>query len=664
VNEILLFAILGLGAGALTAAIALAIVLSFRGSATINLAAGATSMFGAFAFYGIRNGSYLGVGLSTAPALLLTVGLCAVLGLMLDWLVLRPLRSAPPLARLVATLGVLLVLEAIAFLKFGPEPVTVPHLLPTSLVSVFGISVPVNRFILAGVVVAVAVGLAVLYRFSRFGLATRACSEDETKATLAGLSVNAISLVNSVAACVIGGLLGVLAGPVLQLDPDQMIAVMPAALAAALLAGFTSFLVACCAGLGIGILQSLIFYLQTKPWFPTSGGLPMPGVADVIVFLIVVAAMYWRGASLPGRGAIIERRLPDVPRAKRVAAPTAIAVAVTVVALIAFPYDFRQALILTLIGVTVALSFTVIAGFVGQISLLPLALAGIAGIIISKLAEHAGLGFPLGPIVAVLGATAAGLLVAVSALRVRGVNLAVVTLTAAVAIDNFVFANPAIGGGATGSPVPAPSLFGINLGPQAAFPLGDGQVPSPVVGFLVLAVTAAACVLVANLRRSDLGQRMLAIRSNESAAAAAGVNVRQVKLSAFAISSMIAALGGVLYAYNFGTVNVGSFSTASVIALVGFVYMGGITTVLGAVIAGLLATDALVPHALSKWFGIAPAYLILFAGVNLIVNLVVLRGAGAADGIRMALSHLKQGDPETEALVRTEAEARLTEGVL
>ena len=89
-----------------------------------------------------------------------------------------------------------------------------------------------------------------------------------------------------------------------------------------------------------------------------------------------------------------------------------------------------------------------------------------------------------------------GLITAVSALRVRGVSLAVVTLAAAVAISNFGFLNPTWGGGQTGSPVPDPHLFSLDLGPNAGFRGLDGNVPSPVFGWLVLAVTLALCVLV------------------------------------------------------------------------------------------------------------------------------------------------------------------------
>jgi branched-chain amino acid transport system permease protein len=129
-------------------------------------------------------------------------------------------------------------------------------------------------------------------------------------------------------------------------------------------------------------------------------------------------------------------------------------------------------------------------------------------------------------------------------------------------------------------------------------------------------------LLVANLRRSNLGQRMLAVRSNERAAAAAGVNVRNVKLAAFGISSFIAGIAGALYGYNFSSVTVTRFSALTALSLIAFAYVGGITMVSGAVFAGLISVEALVPYSLEKWFGISGNWALLFGGVALIVTLI------------------------------------------
>ncbi len=116
-----------------------------------------------------------------------------------------------------------------------------------------------------------------------------------------------------------------------------------------------------------------------------------------------------------------------------------------------------------------------------------------------------------------------------------------------------------------------------------------------MLGFLYLVVAIALCLLVAQIRRSVLGQQMLAVRANERAAAAAGINVARVKIIAYGISSFIAGTAGWMYAYNFGSVSAARFGILIALGFVAFAYIGGITMVSGAVIGGLVATEGLVP---------------------------------------------------------------------
>jgi branched-chain amino acid transport system permease protein len=251
------------------------------------------------------------------------------------------------------------------------------------------------------------------------------------------------------------------------------------------------------------------------------------------------------------------------------------------------------------------------------------ALAGASGFVVSHLAVNAGIDFPLGAICGTLAATALGFIAGASALRVRGVSLAVVTLAAAVAIEQFGFANSTWGAGATGSPVPELNLLGLDLGPRASFRGLDGDVPSPILGFCVLAVVVVLGLLVSHLRRSGLGQRMLAVRSNERAAAAAGINVRNTKFAAYAISSFIAGAGGTLYGYSLGSVSAERFGILIALGFVAFAYVGGITMVSGAVFGGLIATSGLIPHIFEAELGISGTWTLLVAGITLILNLVL-----------------------------------------
>jgi branched-chain amino acid transport system permease protein len=621
VQQILLFVLLGLGPGALIAGIALGVVLTYRGSGVINLATGAVAMLAGYAFWSLRTGE-LGVQLSTAPALAVSLVFVLAVGALIELVAFRPLRTAAPLAKLVSSLGVLLVAQAAMLLAFGTTQKPEPTVLPQNTISMLGAVIPVDRFILAAIVIALAAGLAALYRWTRFGLATRAASENQAAAMLAGLSPNALSMANTLLASVIAGSIGILAAAITQLDSSTLPLQIVPALAAALLARFTSFGLACAAGIGIGVLNSLMDYVSGLSWFPTSGGVALPGIKELLAFLIIVLAMFLRGARLPRRGDLIEQRLPEAPRPRHLIATSLPIAAVCAVALVVLPFDFREALVNSLIGTVMALSLVVITGFVGQISVVQLTLAGVSGFTISHLAVNAGIGFPLAPLAGAAVALLLGLLTAISAVRVRGVSLAVVTLAAAVAIENFGFLNTTWGGGQTGSPVPEPHLFGLDLGPRAPFRGLDGNLPSPVFGWVVLAITVGLCLLVGAVRRGQLGQRMLAVRSNERAAAAVAINPRNVKLVAFGISALIAGLAGGLYAYNFGSVSADRFDALTALSLIAFAYAGGITLISGAVFAGLISTQALLPYALDKWLGINGNWFLLFGGAILILTLI------------------------------------------
>ena len=619
-EQILLFILLGLGSGALIAGIALGVVLSYRGSGVINLSTGAIAMLGGYAFWALNAGRI--ASLPTAAALPLALVFVAACGALTEFAVYRPLRNSAPLAKLVASLGVLLVAQASVLLAFGITPQPAPGILPTNTVHMLGAVVPVNRFILTGIVIVAAAALAAAYKWTKFGLATRAAAENEAAAMLSGLSPNLISLTNTLLASLVAGGLGILAASITQLDPQTLPLQIIPALAAALIARFTSFGIACAAAIGIGILDSLVQYASAQSWFPQSGGVALPGVTDLLAFGIIVVVLFWRGSRIPGRGEAVERRLPEAPRPGHLWRTALICGLVGAVLLIIFPFDFREALINTLIGVVMALSLVVITGFVGQISIIQLALAGAAGFTISHMAVNFGITFPVAALAGIAVAVVIGMVTAISAVRVRGVSLSVVTLAGAVAIQNFGFVNTTWGGGLSGSPVPEMKWFGADIGPQASFRGADGNLPSPVFGWVALICCVLLCVAVGFIRRGPLGQRMLAVRSNERAAAAAAINPRTVKLYAFTIAALIAGVAGVLYAYNFGSVSADRFGAVTSLSLIAFAYAGGITFISGAVFAGLLSAQALIPYALDKWFGLNGNWFLLVGGVLLILTLL------------------------------------------
>jgi branched-chain amino acid transport system permease protein len=292
----------------------------------------------------------------------------------------------------------------------------------------------------------------------------------------------------------------------------------------------------------------------------------------------------------------------------------------------------------SLIASVLALSFVVLIGFGGQTSLAQMAFAGIGGFALSKLATYYGIPFPFAPILASLGAMLFGVLVGLPALRVRGTNLAIVTLAGGVTIAEFVFKHPwVIGGMDTGGPkIPNPSLGGWNLGL-----IYGNKTSRPIFAFFLLAVLTILCLMVANIRRSGSGRVMLAVRSNERAAAAVGINNVRVKMMMFGFSAFIAGVGGSLIAYRFGAVSDLSYGTIASLTALSFAYLGGITSVSGAVAAGVTAASGVAFYSMNQVFGSFGRWEALIGGVLLIFT-AITNPEGIAGGIRMQVAEKRR----------------------
>ncbi|MFN2606558.1 MAG: ABC transporter permease, partial [Acidimicrobiales bacterium] len=556
-------------------------------------------------------------------AFVVALALAAALGLAVHALVFRPLRDAPALARVVASVGVLVALQALVVLRFGAANRPVAPVLPNRPLTVAGAVVPRDRLLLAAVVLAATAGLGAVYRFTRFGLASRAMADGPATAALLGQPTGRLAAVSWVLASVLAGAGGILVAPITALDPATYTLLVVPALAAALVGRLTSFWVTTAAALALGIAQSEVVRLQDQfRWLPSVGlreGLPL---------VVVIVAMAAAGRVVPERaepsvGLRGATRLPAARRPGRVALPAAAAVAATAAALFLLGPELRLGLIVSLVGSVVCLSLVLLTGWAGQISLAQMAFAGVAGFGLVKLGQGWGVPFPVAPLLAATLAAAAGLVLGLPALRVRGANLAVVTLAASVAVEELVFRNPRLTGGFGGSVVPAPSVLGVNLG------ITRGRdYPNPVFGLLVLAVVAAVGAALVAVRRGRAGRRVLAVRANEWGAAAAGVDVVGVKLAAFAASAFVAGCGGALLGYSQSRLSYGSFGVFVSLSFLAVAYVGGIATVGGALVGGALVSGGLVFTLLDHVGGWGP-YQPLVAGLGLVVA-SVLRPDGLA----------------------------------
>jgi branched-chain amino acid transport system permease protein len=157
--------------------------------------------------------------------------------------------------------------------------------------------------------------------------------------------------------------------------------------------------------------------------------------------------------------------------------------------------------------------------------------------------------------------------------------------------------------------------------------------------FAVLAFVLLGLAVV-NLRRGATGRRFLAVRANERAAAAAGIDVARTKLLGFAIASALAGIGGIFQAYRLGSVAVESYSLFAGLAILAFAYLGGITSVWGAIIGGLMVGGGLVSQTIGN-FADADfnAYLSVIGAIGLILT-AILNPEGIATGTALTVKHL------------------------
>lgn len=612
------YLLLGLGGGAVIAALALGVLLTYRASGVVNFAHAAMGMFLAYTYFALRqsgellNPLFFGPdkirllpGPSSEPgreifyrftpgtALLITMLLAAAYGLIVYWLVFRPLREAPTLARVAASLGLSLYLLAIAKMRLGAQGASAKPeaLLPDDVVHVFGIEIQQDRLWLALFVVVVTGALAALYHLSRFGLATRAAAESEKGAVLIGLSPSRLAAVNWMLATMLAGAAVILIAPIANINPATTSLLIVPALAAALLGGFRSFGLTAAAGLGIGMLQSEILNLRSQ-W----GWLPDLDLQMALPFLIIIVTMAVRGESLPTRASLHAGHFPRSPRPQHLLAWTAVLGGAGVVGMLVLGSEWRQAIIVTTTFSLIALSVVLLTGYVGQISLMPMALAGIAAFAMVKLTDDFGVPFPIAPILGAVIAVAVGLVAGLPAVRVRGMNLAIATLAAAVAIEELVLKWGWFAGGRGGTTVPPPRVGPIDLGISAA----GADFPRRAFGIMCIVVLAICALGVANLRRSPTGLRFLAVRANERAAASAGIDVTRTKLVAFALSSFLAGLGGCLFAYAHPNLSADSFVVFQSLALLAITYLGGIAAVGGAIVAGVFAEGGVLSAAMGS----------------------------------------------------------------
>lgn len=617
------FAILGLGLGAGYALLGQGIVAVYRGSGILNFSQGAVLMVTAFVFAKL----YVDHGLPLWVGALGAVITAIIIGAAIQLLVMHPLRNASSLSKVVATLGIMLSVEGGAQVLWGSTTEVVPDFYPAKTYQFGSLYVPSQALIMIGVVLVMTGALWLMYRFSLIGIATSGVAENRRAAAALGWSPDVVGTVNWIIGSVLAAIGGILVSPLGGIQVATTTELVIPALATALIGSFTSFPRTLAGALAIGIGQAEIGHY-----------LPLQGLDQALPLIVIVAFLTFGGKSLPVRGFVSDRFA--VLGSGRVRPIPVLVLSAVLVGLLltVFPVGLDAAIGVSLGFGIVMLSVVVLTGYTGQLSLAQLTFAGGGALIAGLLVANEHWPFELAILAGVLGIIPAGLVIAIPTLRIRGVNLAVATLAVGLGVQDVIFSSAAIaGGGSTGTSADT----GIMVGPQRFLGISIDPLSHPgryavmVFGFLLVCM-----LVVASMRRGRVGRRLIAVRTNERAAAALGVSVFEAKIYAFVVASAIAALGGILLAFQQYSVVFGPFDVIASITLVAFAVIGGIGFAIGPLFGSVLAAGGLGAYIFSLFFTGIDQWLTLIGGLGLLGMLMQDPNGLARVNIEMARKNM------------------------
>ncbi|MBC8077501.1 MAG: ABC transporter permease [Chloroflexales bacterium] len=559
----------GLVIGNIYALMAVGLALIFGVANLINFAHGSVYMIGAYV-------GWLCVvrwGLPLWVALIAVVAVCGLLGVLIEGVGLRPLRNAPRIAPLLATIGISLVIDQAAQIIFTPQPQAFPSPLPAWRLQVGGTTIGALDLLIAAIGIGSAALLYGFLNFTRLGWAVRATAQDRDAALQMGVNVNVVNRVTFAVASALGGISGTLVGM-------YFVSVYPTMGFGAGLKGFAAGLLGGLGNIPGAIVGSLILGLVESygvGWLGSS-------YRNLFAFVILLAVLVLRPAGLFSRP---RQHAPEpltgtfITASKPVRLPPLLLGALALAAL-ALPLATQNPYLLQtltnawLYGM-LALSLTLVAGMAGQMSLGHAGLLAIGAYASALMSLRLGLPFVVTLPLAALITAALGTLLVLPAFRLRGHYVAIATL----GIGEIV------------------GLVILNWESLTNGPIGLSNIPPPAIGpyelvsnqgiyWLSLVLLLALAALQLRLSRSHLGRTLRAIREDPVAAQSYGINLTRYKALAFAFSGLAAGVSGAITAHMYSYINYETFgNTISVLALT-MAILGGMGNVVGALLGAAL----------------------------------------------------------------------------
>jgi branched-chain amino acid transport system permease protein len=596
VTEFWSLTILGIVTGCLYALSAAGLVVTYTTSGVFNFGHGAIGMFAALAFWQLSSPQAWGLPRWLAFILVVLVG-APLFGALIERVLMRRLYGASLEVSLVVTLGLLVFLLGLAFKIWDPSTTTryLPRFFGDHHIRIGGLNVNFHQILIFIVAIALAVGLRLFFSKTRTGIAMRAVVDNRDLVSMAGGRPVRIAQLSWALGATLAALAGVLLAPLQSLlNIPILTLIIINAFAPAVVGRLRSLPMTVVGAFIVGLVEQ-----YAKAYLPNSGFLSAAKTA--VPMIVLFAAVILMRQERLRTSTVSTLRVPHVPSLTRsVIAGAVFVVAAIVVAQFLSPVNLAYGGAALAVAVAL-LSLVLLTGYGGQISLAQMTFIGIGAYAMAHISSGGSL---LGVVGAMAATAACGALVALPTLRVRGLYLALATISVAYAMDQ-VFFQHYLGPYGQGLTVSRIHIPGLSTKTDRTF-------------FVVIAVIFALVAIgVLAIRRGRWGRRLAALNDSPQACATLGLNVNWTKLAVFAVATGIAGLGGVLFAGNQHLVVADDFQMFNSLTLLLILLIGGRNTVAGAFLGGVFY--ALYPllaqhvHALST-----PGTIYLLTGIGAI----------------------------------------------
>ena len=267
----------GLSTGGVYASLALALVIIYRSTGVINFAQGEMATASTFIAWSLMH------HMSYWPAFLLTCLIAFAGGVGIERIVIRPVENAPVLTIVIVTLGLALVFNGASAWIWGAEVRSFKSPFSTRPIHFAGVAFSIQDLGIIAVSIVLVVVLGLLFRFTKLGLALRAAATNPAESRFVGIRVGWMLALGWGIAAVLGAVSGMMAAPLVFLDPNMMVAILLYAFAAAILGGLDSPIGAVVGGLSFGVILNLL----SAYWNFVGGTLKLPVGLTVILLVLL-----------------------------------------------------------------------------------------------------------------------------------------------------------------------------------------------------------------------------------------------------------------------------------------------------------------------------------------------------------------------------------------